>query len=107
MSPQHMTLQIDIRDIDKAHIPRLEALQGHIEHQLGVLLDQRDLKLVVVVIEDAVLHATNTVWTNFTDGTKHLKGDTDPVTIPAGITIYGQFTAVGLDSGSVLCYHAV
>ncbi len=61
----------------------------------------------ITVIEDAVLHATNTVWTNFTDGTKHLKGETNSVTIPAGITIYGQFTAVGLDSGSVLCYHAV
>ena len=60
----------------------------------------------ITVIENAVLHATNTVWTDFTDGTKHLKGDTNSVTIPAGITIYGKFTKVGLDSGSVLCYHA-
>ena len=59
----------------------------------------------ITVIEDAVLHAT-TVWNGFTDGTKHLKGDTNSVTIPAGITIYGEFDFVKLDSGSVLCYYA-
>tara|TARA_Y100000996_G_C22160732_1_gene494441 strand:- start:19 stop:318 length:300 start_codon:yes stop_codon:yes gene_type:complete len=59
----------------------------------------------ITVIEDAVLHAT-TSWNNFTDGTKHLKGDTNSVTIPAGITIYGEFDFVKLDSGSVLCYYA-
>ena len=58
------------------------------------------------VIEDAVLHATNTIWPEFTDGTKHLKGDTNSVTIPAGITIYGQFSKLGLDSGSILAYYA-
>jgi len=61
----------------------------------------------ILVIEDVILHATNTVWANFTDGTKHLKGDTNSITIPAGITIYGQFSKVALDSGSALCYHAV
>ena len=60
----------------------------------------------ILVIEDAVLHATNTVWEEFTDGTKHLIGDTNSITIPNGITIVGQFSKVGLDSGSVLCYHA-
>ena len=30
----------------------------------------------------------------------------NPTTWPAGITIYGQFTKVKLDSGAVLCYHA-
>ena len=60
----------------------------------------------ILVIEDAVLHTTNTAWPEFTDGSKHLIGETDSITIPAGITIYGQFTKVGLDSGSVLCYHA-
>ena len=59
----------------------------------------------ITVIEDAVLHA-DTVWNNFTDGSKHLKGETDSVTIPAGITIYGEFDFVKLDSGSVLCYYA-
>jgi len=60
----------------------------------------------ILVIEDAVLHATNTVWAEFTDGTKNLIGDTNSITIPNGVTIVGQFSAVGLDSGSVLCYHA-
>jgi|TARA_A100001037_G_scaffold282506_1_gene287145 hypothetical protein len=58
------------------------------------------------VIEDAVLHATNTIWPEFTDGTKNLKGNTNSVTIPAGITIYGQFSKLGLDSGSILAYYA-
>tara|TARA_B100000131_G_scaffold108404_1_gene105274 strand:+ start:8317 stop:8634 length:318 start_codon:yes stop_codon:yes gene_type:complete len=61
----------------------------------------------IVALEDSVLHATNTVWPELTDSaTKNLIGDTSPITIPKGVTIYGQFTAVGLDSGSVLCYHA-
>ena len=59
----------------------------------------------ILVIEDAVLHA-NTIWKDFTDGTSHLKGDTASITIPAGVTIYGQFSQVRLDSGSVLCYLA-
>jgi hypothetical protein len=60
----------------------------------------------ILVIEDAVLDATGTIWGELTDtgvGGKTLKGG---VTLPAGITIYGQFSKVTLDSGTVLCYHA-
>jgi len=61
----------------------------------------------ILALEASVLHATNTVWSELTDsGTKNLIGDTSSISIPAGVTIYGQFTAVGLDSGTVLCYHA-
>ena len=60
----------------------------------------------ILVIEDAVLDASGTTWAELTDtgvGAKALKGG---VTLPAGITIYGQFSKVTLDSGTVLCYHA-
>lgn len=61
----------------------------------------------ILALEDSVLHATNTAWPELTDSsTKQLIGNTSTITIPAGVTIYGQFTKVGLDSGTVLCYHA-
>lgn len=60
----------------------------------------------ILALEDSVLHATNTAWPELTDSaTKNLIGST-PITIPAGVTIFGQFTKVGLASGTVLCYHA-
>ena len=61
----------------------------------------------ILALEDSVLHATNTAWPELTDSsTSNLIGDTSSVIIPAGVTIYGQFSKVGLDSGTVLCYHA-
>ena len=60
----------------------------------------------ILVIEAAVLDATGTIWAELTDtgvGAKALKG---AVSLPAGITIYGQISKVTLDSGTVLCYHA-
>jgi len=61
----------------------------------------------ILALEDSVLHATNTAWPELTDSsTSNLIGNTSSVIIPAGVTIYGQFTKVGLDSGTVLCYHA-
>ena len=60
----------------------------------------------ILIIEDAVLDSSGTIWDELTDtsvGGKALKGG---VTLPAGITIYGQFSKVTLDSGTVLCYHA-
>ena len=61
----------------------------------------------ILALEASVLHATETKWPELKDsGTKNLRGDTSSISIPAGVTIYGQFTAVGLDSGTVLCYHA-
>ena len=61
----------------------------------------------ILALEDSVLHADNTAWPELKDSaTKNLIGDTSPITIPAGVTIFGQFTKVGLDSGTVLCYHA-
>jgi len=60
----------------------------------------------ILIIEAAVLDASGTTWAELTDtgvSGKELKGG---VTLPAGITIYGQFSKVTLDSGTVLCYHA-
>ena len=62
----------------------------------------------ILALEDSVLDATNTAWLELKDSaTKTLIGDTSSVIILAGVTIYGQFTKVGLASGTVLCYHAV
>jgi len=71
----------------------------------------------ILIIEDAIFdghHATDkTVWAELTDvsGTNTkmlLRSDSadDGVTIPNGITIVGQFSAVKLRQGTVLCYHA-
>tara|TARA_R100000353_G_C6511862_1_gene196812 strand:- start:7972 stop:8253 length:282 start_codon:yes stop_codon:yes gene_type:complete len=61
----------------------------------------------ILALEDSVLHDSNTAWPELTDSsTKNLIGNTSSITIPAGVTIFGQFTKVGLDSGTVLCYHA-
>ena len=59
----------------------------------------------ILFLADSVLHSTNTVWPEFTEGTRHLIGDSSTLTIPNGVTIVGQFTKVGLDSGAALCYH--
>ena len=60
----------------------------------------------ILFLEDSVLHATNTVWPELVaEGTRNLIGEASTVTIPNGVTIVGQFTKVGLDSGAALCYH--
>ena len=60
----------------------------------------------ILFLADSVLHATNTVWPELTEGTaKNLIGETSTLVIPNGVTIVGQFTKVGLDSGAALCYH--
>tara|TARA_Y100000004_G_scaffold189394_1_gene244922 strand:+ start:4356 stop:4631 length:276 start_codon:yes stop_codon:yes gene_type:complete len=60
----------------------------------------------VTVIADAVFGAT-TAMADFTEGTKNLFGNTNTVTVPAGITIYGNFSVVALDSGQVLAYKSL
>jgi|TARA_R110002051_G_C8371240_1_gene443563 hypothetical protein len=60
---------------------------------------------------DGFADADHSKWFEFTDSAvaaKQLFRTTaaDGVTVPAGITIYGQFNAVKLRSGTVLCYHA-
>tara|TARA_R110002051_G_scaffold260787_1_gene320571 strand:+ start:151 stop:438 length:288 start_codon:yes stop_codon:yes gene_type:complete len=63
----------------------------------------------ILFLEDSVLHATNTVWPELDESyaTRKLLGNTpSTVTIPNGVTIVGQFSRVGLDSGAALCYHA-
>lgn len=63
----------------------------------------------ILFLEDSVLHATNTVWHELDEAyaTRKLIGNSpSTVTIPNGVTIVGQFTKVGLDSGAALCYHA-
>ena len=60
----------------------------------------------ILVLEDAKFSgvAGATVWDELTDSSASpLKGTT---IIPAGVTIYGQFSKVTLLSGTVLCYHA-
>ncbi len=60
----------------------------------------------VLVVADAVFHE-NTTMSDFTDGTKNLFGTSSSVTVPAGITIYGSFSQVALDSGQVLAYKSL
>tara|TARA_Y100000996_G_C22243845_1_gene528850 strand:- start:48 stop:374 length:327 start_codon:yes stop_codon:yes gene_type:complete len=60
---------------------------------------------------DGFADADHSKWYEFTDSgvaEKQLFRTTaaNGVTVPAGITIYGQFSAVKLRSGTVLCYHA-
>ena len=74
----------------------------------------------ILIIEDTIFDGHDaapaggddyTIWPEFTDSAvaaKQLFRTTaaDGVTVPAGITIYGQFTQVKLREGTVLCYHA-
>ena len=61
----------------------------------------------ILFLEDSVLSSAYTLWSEFDEGTaKNLYGETATITIPNGITIVGQFSRVGLDSGAVLCYYA-
>lgn len=61
----------------------------------------------ITVIADAVFngHATTgTLWAELADSTASaFKGI---ASIPAGVTIYGQFQQVKLTSGTVICYHS-
>jgi heptaprenylglyceryl phosphate synthase len=60
----------------------------------------------ILFLADSVLSSTNTSWPELTEGTaKNLIGDTSTQVIPNGVTIVGQFSKVGLDSGAALCYH--
>jgi hypothetical protein len=61
----------------------------------------------ILFLEDSVLSSVYTVWPEFDEGVdKNLIGNTLTITVPNGITIVGQFTSVGLDSGAILCYYA-
>jgi len=36
--------------------------------------------------------------------TTNIESEADTITIPAGVTIFGNFDSIELDSGKVLCY---
>ena len=82
----------------------------------------------ILIVNDAVFDSAGTDWPELSkavdttgdgalDDSVH-SADTGAATVkskeafvtptiwPAGITIYGQFSKVKLDSGAVLCYHA-
>jgi hypothetical protein len=60
----------------------------------------------ILFLEDSVLSSAYTSWPEFDEGTaRNLIGNTSTVTIPNGVTIVGQFSSVGLDSGAALCYY--
>jgi hypothetical protein len=87
----------------------------------------------ILVVEDTVFDSAGTDWPELSKAVDVNKDGVDEVSVhsadsgtdgagranttaskaafiattwPAGITIYGQFTKVKLDSGAVLCYHA-
>ena len=69
----------------------------------------------ILIIEDTIFDgegANASTWAELVDvdgtDTKMLFRDSaaDGVTIPAGITLYGQFSKITLREGTVLCYHA-
>ena len=70
----------------------------------------------ILIIEATVFDgegANASTWAELTDvsgtnGKMLFRSDSaaDGVTIPAGITLYGQISRVTLRSGTVLCYHA-
>lgn len=52
------------------------------------------------VLANTVL--SSITWPELTDASGSFTG----LTLPAGIVIYGQFTAITVTSGSILCYKA-
>ena len=76
----------------------------------------------ILIIEDTIFDGNDndtdkdidgdcTIWRGLTESGVVAKqllrvADANGVTVPAGITIYGQFEAVKLRSGTVLCYHS-
>tara|TARA_R100000234_G_scaffold67998_2_gene41574 strand:+ start:8960 stop:9247 length:288 start_codon:yes stop_codon:yes gene_type:complete len=57
-------------------------------------------------LANTVFHADMaSYWPEFTDDSDpQLFGNTNTFTVPAGTSIYGQFSGVRLDSGKVLAY---
>ena len=61
---------------------------------------------------DAAADGDCTIWRGLVDSSTAAKqfkrtSDAAGLELPVGVTIYGQFEAVKLRSGTVLCYHAV
>lgn len=60
------------------------------------------------ILAATVFHADMAAaWPEFSDGAgPQLVGNTSTITVPVGTSIYGQFSKVRLDSGSVIAYKA-
>ena len=72
--------------------------------------DWPELSKAVDVNKDGVaevsVHSADSGTTGGVANTTASKAAFIATTFPAGVTVYGQFTKVKLDSASVLCYHA-
>jgi len=78
--------------------------------------NDHDVIVAITIVTDAVFAATDKGLISVSgdhfissDGTSPSMLDRDSnviggVTLPAGMTIYGRFTGLQLDSGSVICY---
>ena len=55
VTPEHVALQVDVREVDEGGVARLEAVEREVDHPPGIFLDQPDLLDVFVIVEDAVL----------------------------------------------------
>jgi hypothetical protein len=104
------TTNIDKQSFGQAGATLLSGTEGVVKEICAIL-----------IIEDTIFDGNDaspaggddfTKWPEFTDSSVAAKqlfrsgAASDGVTVPAGITIYGQFTQVKLRSGTVLCYHA-
>ena len=80
----------------------------------GVLKDGSAVFVAIQFLEDTVFDnagltsADNTIYINSSTGSTGIDAnggvETDGVTFPKGLTIYGRWTSILLDSGKVIAY---
>ena len=106
------TTNIDKQSFGQAGATMLTGTEGVVKEICAILVIEDTIFDGYDDDSDGYTDGDHSKWPELTDsatnGKKLLRSDSaaDGVTVPAGITIYGQFTAVKLRSGTVLCYHA-
>lgn len=72
----------------------------------GVVMIDGDAAQNEITGPFAAVQALSTAIIDTSECTTGIESAADTITIPTGVTIFGHFTSIELDSGKVLCYRA-
>ena len=106
------TSNIDKQSFGQAGATMLTGTEGVVKEICAILVIEDTIFDGYDDDSDGYTDGDHSKWPELTDsntvGKMLFRSDAASagVAVPAGITIYGQFAAVKLRSGTVLCYHA-
>ena len=72
----------------------------------GVVMIDGDAAQNEITGPFAAVQALSTAVIDTSECTTGIESAADTISIPTGVTIFGHFTSIELDSGKVLCYRA-